>query len=153
MVSCQAHAHHVAQPRSSPSQGHIPATQTVGDVYYWGKGVAIDYPRAMAAYKIAAEAGHAQSQSQVGIMYRKGDGVAVDYKQARAWLEKAAAQDYPIAVTVLGTMYYEGKGVISSYRRARELYQRGIELGDSGAVEIMQNLDQVIQQVRQLVNV
>ena len=48
--------------RAPPLQGHILATQTIGDVYYWGKGVAIDYPRAMAAYQIAAEAGDAFSR-------------------------------------------------------------------------------------------
>ena len=92
-----------------PLQGHIPAARAIGDVYYWGKGVTIDYPRAMAAYKIAAEAGDAVSQYQVGAMYCKGLGVAVDYKQGRAWLEKAAAQDDPDAVGQLGTMYFEGR--------------------------------------------
>ena len=135
-------------------QGHILATQAIGDVYYWGKGVAIDYPRAMAAYKIAAEAGDAlASQHQVGFMYYEGNGVAVDYQQARAWLEKAAAQDHPEAVRALGQLYYEGKGVISSWRRARELFKRAIELGFTRTVKNMQILDRNIQQVRQLVNV
>ena len=81
--------------RTLPVQGHILAAQAIGDVYYWGKGVATDYPRAMAAYKIAAEAGDAMSQHQVGFMYYTARGVAVDYKLARAWFEKAAAQDDP----------------------------------------------------------
>ena len=84
-----------------PLQGHILAAQAIGDVYHWGKGVAVDYSRAMAAYKIAAEAGEALSQYQVGYMHCSGRGVAVDYKQARAWLEKAAAQDDPVAVAQL----------------------------------------------------
>ena len=122
--------------RVPPSlQGHVLATQAIGDAYYWGKGVAIDYPRAMAAYKIAAEAGDALSQFQVGLMYCKGLGVAVDYERARPWLEKAAAQDYPNAVGQLGLMAFEGKGVTPSWRRARELYQRAIELGDSRGAE------------------
>ena len=100
--------------------------------------MAIDYPRAMAAYKIAAEAGDAVSQHQVGIMYCRGEGVAVDYKQARAWLDKAAAQDDPYAVGNLGVMYFEGQGVTPSWRRAREHYERAIELGDSAAVKDMQ---------------
>ena len=57
--------------------------------------MAIDYPRAMAAYQIAAEAGEADSQYQVGMMYYYGRGVDVDYKQARAWLEKDAGQNDP----------------------------------------------------------
>ena len=66
--------------------------------------MAVDYPQAMAAYKIAAENGHAQSQYQVGMMYRHGRSVAQNYKQAIAWFEKAAAQDHPDAVGQLGVM-------------------------------------------------
>ena len=87
--------------------------------------MAIDYERAMAAYKIGAEAGDAVSQFQLGMMYFKGRGVAVDYKQARAWIEKAAAQDRPAAVGTLGVMYHQGKGGASSWRRAHESSTRG----------------------------
>ena len=120
MVPCGARVLHVTKPRPFPSslQGHILAAQAIGDIYHWGKGVAIDYPRAMAAYKIAAEAGHAVSQHQVGSMYGLGKGVAVDYEQARPWLEKAAAQDDPAAVGSLGVMYFEGKGVAPSWATA-----------------------------------
>ena len=100
--------------------------------------MSIDYPRAMAAYKIAAEAGHAVSQSQVGMMYCKGQDVAVDCEQARPWIEKAAAQDYPNAGHQLGAMYATGEGVTPSCRRARELWKRAVELGDSEAVKNMQ---------------
>ena len=128
-------------------QGHILAAQAIGDIYYWGKGVAQDYERAMAAYKVAAEKGDAMSQYQVGYMYCEGLGVAVDYQQARAWLEKAAAQDHPNAVGSLGVMYAMGKGVTPSWRRARELFKRSIELGDSMAVKNMQDLTDDIQGV------
>ena len=123
------------------------AAHVIGDAYYWGRGVAIDHPRAMAAYKIAAEAGDALSQWQVGMMYCHGHGVSVDYDQARAWLEKAAAQDDPAAFGELGFMYVMGQGVTPSWRRARELYQRAIELGDSLSVENMQTLTESIANV------
>ena len=129
-------------------QGHILAARAIGDIYYWGKGVAKDYERAMAAYKVAAEAGHAMSQHLVGWMYYEGQGVAVDYQQARAWLEKAAAQDDPEAVVELGVMHSKGWGVTPSFRRARELYKRAIELGSFMVVEVMQDLTQAIQAVR-----
>ena len=117
-------------------------------MYYWGKGVAIDYERAMAAYKISAEAGEAVSQYQVGTMYYTGQGVAVDYEQARPWIEKAAAQDHPQAVSGLGMIYGSGKGVAPSWRRARELFERAIESpGNSVAVKNMQILTEDIQTV------
>ena len=128
-------------------QGHLEAAAHLAGVYFWGQGVAIDYPRAMAAYKVGAEGGDAGCQWQVGWMYFHGRGVAVDYKQARPWIEKAAAQDDPDAVGQLGTVYAEGKGVTPSYRRARELYQRAIELGSSVAVKNMQIVTRNIQKV------
>ena len=109
--------------------------------------MAIDYPRAMAAYKVGGEGGDALSQHQVGVLYFEGLGVDVDYKQALPWFEKAAAQDDPEAVMQLGSMYFAGYGVTSSYRRAREYYMRAIELGLSQAVEGMQDLTEIIQEV------
>ena len=123
------------------------AAEAIGSIHYWGQGAAIDYPRAMAAYKVGAEGGLAVCQHQVGFMYCDGRGVEVDYKQAWAWLEKAAAQDHPNAVCQLGTMYAYGLGVTPSWRRAREYYERAIELGASVA-EAMQILTGNIQNVR-----
>ena len=120
----------------------------IGSIYCWGQGVAIDYARAMAAYKVDAKAGDAVSQYQVGMMYYKGYGVDKDYAQALPWLEKAAAQDYPAAVDTLADMYLGGLGgVTSSFRRARELFERSIELGSSASVKAMQDLNGLIQAV------
>ena len=87
-------------PRSlvctAPStQGHIEAAELIGSIYYWGQGVAVDYKRAMAGYKIGAEAGNATCQHQLGFMLSEERyGVDVDYKQGLVWFEKAAAQDW-----------------------------------------------------------
>ena len=83
-------------------QGHLEAAAHLAGVYFWGQGVARNYLRAMAAYKVGAEGGDAVCQWQVGMMYCIGNGVAVDYKQARVWIEKAAAQDHPKAFGQLG---------------------------------------------------
>ena len=80
--------------------------------------MAIDYQRAMAAYKVGAEGGDALCQYMVGMMYCDGLGVAKDYEQARLWIEKAVAQDWPDAIGQLGVMYFHGKGVTSSWPMA-----------------------------------
>ena len=129
-------------------QGHIGAAVAIGVVYYWGQGVAINYERSVAAYKVGAEAGNARCQAQVGSRYYKGRGVAKDFKLARAWYEKAAAQDDPYAICDLGGMYFNGHGVTPSWRRARELFKRAIELGNSMAVEHMQTTTESIAAVR-----
>jgi len=109
--------------------------------------VAVDYPRAMAAYKVGAEGGDAVCQYQVGMMHFFGQGVDVDYKQALPWIEKAAAQDHPTAVGQLGSMYCNGLGVTPSWRRAREDYERAIKLGNTKSVKDMQILTGNIQTV------
>ena len=129
-------------------QGHILAALGVGSNYYWGQGMAINYPRAMAAYKVGAEGGNAVCQFQVGFMYYYGRGeVDVDYTQALPWFKEAAAQDNSGAVAQLGTMYIKGQGVTPSWRRAREYYEKAFELGESGVVENIQILDRGIQAV------
>jgi TPR repeat protein len=119
----------------------------IGCIYFWGQGVAVDYPQAMAAYKAGAEGGNALCQHQVGMMYCKGLGVDVDYAQAVQLLEMAAAQDHFEAFSQLGVMYSAGHGVTPSFRRAREYFERSIELGDPNAAEDMQTLTRGIQQV------
>ena len=119
----------------------------VGGIYYWGQGVAVDYSRAVVAYKVGAEGGHAHSQHQLGAMYYQGRGVDVDYAQALAWTKKAADRDLPSAVHALGTMYSNGQGVTPSFRRAREYCERAIELGCSDAVKNMQAVTRNIQKV------
>ena len=109
--------------------------------------MAVDYPRAMAAYKVGGEGGDAMCQYQVGGMYHFGRGVDVDYEQALPWIQKAAAQDHPAAVSFFGTKYGNGRGVAPSWRRAREHYERAIELGNPQAVKNMQTLTGGIQAV------
>ena len=130
-------------------QGLVKTASFVGHIYSWGHGVAIDRPRAMAAYKVGARGGDAVCQHQLGMFYYSGIVVDVDHAQALPWIEKAAAQNCPQAVYTLGVMYSEGEGVTPSWRRAREYYERAIELGESqAAVETMSNLTQSIQNVR-----
>ena len=112
--------------------------------------MAIDYPRAFAAYKVGAEGGNCGCQNNLGYMYRHGRGVAQDFKQARVWYEKAAAQDMPDALNSLGVMYHGGKGVTPSYRRAREYFKRAIQLG--GGSTARQNMDILIRRMQVIVS-
>ena len=120
----------------------------IGAIYTWGQGVAVDYKRAMAAYKIAAEEGDAICQYELGVMYSKGEGIdSPDFEQALVWFEKAAAQDYPPAISNLGVLALHGQAQTPSWHRARKHYQRAIDLGSPKAAELMQELTGFIQQV------
>ena len=78
---------------TAPSaQGHVEAASLIGCIYAFGQGVAIDYERATAAYKIGAKGGHAGCQTELAFMLSNdyyGCDVT-DYEQALVWCEKAA---------------------------------------------------------------
>ena len=103
------------------SQGHLDATQEIGDLYHHGRGgVAKDSARALAAYKIGAEGGHARCQGHLGTIY-KDEG---SFKSAEFWLEKGAAQDDVMAMVGLATMHQSGQTRVPSIRRALGLFKR-----------------------------
>ena len=110
--------------------------------------MAVDYKRALAAYKIGAEGGGASCQHQLGIMFCKGHGVEVDMKLSVAWLEKAAAQDVADSLYALADINYEGSHPeVSSFSNARELYQKAVDLGCSKAAENQKWLEKSISMV------
>ena len=136
------------RPAPHKRQGHPFAAGLLGTIYGCGQGVAIDYPRAFAAYKVGAEGGNRGCQHQLGAMYQHGQSVDQDSEQARVWFEKAAAQDHPGAVNALGVIYHDGEGVTPSWRRAREYFKRAIQLGDSHA---RKNLDALIGELQKVI--
>ena len=99
--------------------------------------MAVDYKRAMKAYKVGAEGGNATCQHQLGYMLQHGQGIdSPDYEQALVWHEKAAAQEFPPAEHALGLMAFARQAQTPSFRRAREHWQRAIDLGDTVAVDV-----------------
>lgn len=62
----------------------------LGDLYYYGDGVARDHGEALNWFRRAADQGYADAQHNLGQMYFNGEGVERDYVEAYAWLTLAA---------------------------------------------------------------
>ena len=124
------------------------AAAIIGSIYFHGEGVAVDYKRALPAYKTGAEGGDAHCQNQLGSMLSgEAYGLELDYEQAVVWLEKAAAQDDPAACNNLAFMAVRAQGQAPSWRRARDYWQRAVDLGHAQASENMQPVADLIRQV------
>ena len=78
-------------------QRHLKASLLIGSIYYLGQGVAIDYPRAMAAYKVGAEGGVAVCHHQLGSMYYSGEGVTPSWCRAREYTERTTELGHPMS--------------------------------------------------------
>jgi TPR repeat protein len=81
-----------------------------GDNYYYGRGVPVDYARALEWYRKAADQGSPKGQYNVGWMFANGRGVPANDAEAVEWYRKSADQGYPDAQNDLGLMYDSGRG-------------------------------------------
>jgi TPR repeat protein len=68
----------------------------------------MDYSKAAAWYRMAAEQGDAEAQFRLGRMSYLGQGVPRDYNEAVRWYRMAAEQGDPQAQYNLGALYESG---------------------------------------------
>ena len=64
--------------------GNAGAQYNLGLYYERGTGVAIDMPKAIKWYTLAADAGLVEAQVNLGACYDKGNGVAAQFNLATA---------------------------------------------------------------------
>ena len=94
---------------------------TVGLLYYYGKGVPKDPREATIWFHHAAELEHAAAQWNLAGMYYRGDGAPQDDAQVVRWYRRAAAQGYAKAQFNLAELYYVGRGVLRDYAKGDTL--------------------------------
>lgn len=90
--------------RPLAEQGNAQAQNSLGAMYYNGKGVAQDFKEAVKWYRLAATQGFASAQLNLGAMYYEGKGVAEDFIRAYMWLSIAAAKGNANAVQLRDTV-------------------------------------------------
>lgn len=73
---------------ASQNNGH--ALEHLGDMSYYGKGVAKNYKDAFAYYYKSAELGNSGAMYSLGWMYEHGQGVGKDVGKAREYYKKSA---------------------------------------------------------------
>ena len=105
----------------------------LGELYYYGNGVAKDYAKAVEQFKKAADQKHAAATSSLGYCCKMGNGVTKDFKKAVSYYEKAVDLGSAVAMNNLGFCYEEGKGVDQNYGKALELYTKAAEKNEARA--------------------
>jgi len=116
------------------------AMNSLGELYYYGKGVIQDYGKAREWYQKAADAGNTHAMNELGLLYAKGLGGAQDYGKAREWYQKAADAGNMHARNELGWLYQNGKGGVQDYGKAREWYQKAADAGYEDAKQALERL-------------
>ncbi len=100
-----------------------------GEDYYYGRGVAQDYSRAVQCFREAADMGNAEAQHMMGECCYLGQGVDQDYTEAVEWYRKSAEQGCAKGQNALGYCYNNGRGVEENKALALEWYRKAAAQG------------------------
>lgn len=96
--------------RKAAEQGEMMAEYALGDTYFSGDGVPVDYREAKKWYLRAARQGHGPSQLRLGFLYAEKHFTGeVNYAEAEKWFYLAAKQDADDARFRLGNFYINTK--------------------------------------------
>lgn len=106
----------------------------LGDCYYLGRGVSINYDEAFKWYMKSAEQGLDSAQISVANCYSDAEGVEQDFSKALFWINKAVSQNNSLAINNLGNFYWYGNGVKVDTVKAVELYRESAEKGCSAGM-------------------
>ena len=96
---------------------------TLGDTFYYGKGVEPDAQEAIRWYEKAVAAGIPFGNECIGMMYYAGNGVPVDYEKAFLYFTKNGSDVSFCTLYALGEMYRQGLFVEKDLEAARDYYE------------------------------
>jgi TPR repeat protein len=116
-------------------RGDAEAQLKVGEMYFFGRSVAKDYPKAKFWFVRAAGQGLAEAAHKLGIMYANGYGIRKDDAKAFSWYHLAAEQGHPKAQSDLGSAYASGQGVPQNIVLAYMWFSLSAEQGNQPAAE------------------
>jgi TPR repeat protein len=106
--------------------GESDAATRLGDIYFYGNGVEVDYELAYYWFSSAAQKGNAYAQYSLAFMYIKGLFVEKDDSLVVKWMKLAAENGYVEAQKNMGEYYYYGSfGCPKDMKEAVRWYEMG----------------------------
>ncbi len=105
-------------------------------------GLAADYVKVLAFYRLAAAQGLDEAQSDMGYMLAVGgEGVARDPAEALQWYQFATAQGHPGALYQIAICHELGHGVAIDVAEAIRWYKRALAAGNTIAADALRRLN------------
>jgi hypothetical protein len=87
----------ISEIKAKAGQGDAQAQASLGDLYYYGQGLAKNHAEAVKWWRKAAEQGDPKSQFSMAFCYFQGLGVERDVAQAMKWYQSTTNQGYNIS--------------------------------------------------------
>jgi TPR repeat protein len=117
--------------------GDARGTYKLGNIYFYGRSVAVDKAKGNALLQKAADLGSSDAATDLGANYLNGDGVPQNIEKALALYQQAAKMDNIVALNNLGNLYINGKHAPKNLVLSRDYFEKAIALGGP---ESMNNL-------------
>ncbi len=109
-------------------KGHVGSQVILGDSYFTGDGIDLNYEQAFVWYKKAAETGDDSAQFSLAEAYHTAEGEWQDLKSAIYWYEKSAEQGFANAIEALAQLYEEDNELKKDTEKAAYWRQKAEEL-------------------------
>lgn len=119
---------------AAAKQGDVLGNYNLALMYEYGKGVAVDYPRAKLLFTEAANNGVDEAMNQLGGMYFYGLGEPRNVQQALSWYKKAADLGNSNALYTLGLLSETGVATKLDFPDALKYYQEASDKGNEKAM-------------------
>ena len=100
----EVHSRMLFQLECIANHGNADAARRLGNLYYDGVGVEIDYPKALYWYGVASNLGDVRSIIRLAEMYRDGKGVEEDVRRSIEYFKKAVYAGNPYAISSIVSM-------------------------------------------------
>ena len=144
--------------RNRAGAGNALAQLDLGDLYYFGRGVAQDYVEAVKWYRLSADQGNPDAQYKLGSMYEHNEAVVPggivpakrglassiydkegadtqQYAEAAKWYRRSAEQGNADAQYAFGRLYENGTGVDQDHVEAYKWFNLAADKGRADAAK------------------
>ena len=107
----------------------------LGAMYTLGRGVPLDYKKAVELLTQAAEQSNVMAQATLALVYFNGEGgIPKDLGEAEKWARKSADQGNAVGETTLGNLYLKGTPTINvDYVEAANWFHKAAVQGNARA--------------------
>ena len=102
--------------------------------YMLGRGEPRNFHKAMACFRVAADAGSARAMNNIGDLYSAGEGVPRSYGRAMIWYRRAARLGVADAMNNIGVLYANGDGVPRDYVKGMAWFRKAAGHGSGKAM-------------------
>lgn len=107
--------------------GSSEAIFSLGELYYYGNGIAQDYQKSLELYTSPLLKDHPEALFSIGVQYDLGEGVEQSYEKSFEYFLKASALNHNPSTFNVGYMYENGEFVDKDLTEARKWYQQSCD--------------------------